>query len=693
MKKTLIALILIFALALTACGTGAESTSPAAHTAAPLSLDQSTGQWTGRGGSYKAELANVSQDVTRYTRCGEHEYSIVDHYALDDFTHFYRDGQEIGQSPDYVLWYQAAENGLWVLSQDYEEGSTSLSFFSLSGAEDFTAALNDGRPIYRSTVAAELVNEKLYVLYDCNELLAFDKAGQLVTDVPLDQAFNDLVQASNGQLYALNQSEAWLLNESGASFAFSFEDGQVFSGAYNDYLLFAAADGLYSMSSDGSIEPIVIWDECYLSFNNIFNVMPIDDEAYLVTDASGYVGYFGTYSYYRLYPASAEEVHPKVGLKLVSLSYDNLSSYIARFNSTNPNYYINYVNYMYDSYGNFYDTDEIIQRLNTEIISGNVPDMICFSRGAAPERYAAKGILADMKPMIESDPDISLDDIVLAKALETDGSIYLMDNTFILPTLEGKVENFANPWGWTLSEYKQLDSRFSDNQMTIYNITKDQFLRQLAIRYIRQAVDWEQGSCDFDNDTFKEILQYTLDLRETPEDLDNMVFGGSTARVAAGEQGTNAVFGTAVYPFDQSERSAGCEMSFIGWPTVDGSCGTDAYLDNAVGICNTGNQQACFEFVKFMLTSVDTDDEPLCMYAPKLEEAISKAIAEEKMNRQDAQKLWEFIAQIDSAEFYDETIMNIIQTQCQALFSGDKTVDETAKLIQSKVSLYVSEQS
>jgi hypothetical protein len=81
------------------------------------------------------------------------------------------------------------------------------------------------------------------------------------------------------------------------------------------------------------------------------------------------------------------------------------------------------------------------------------------------------------------------------------------------------------------------------------------------------------------------------------------------------------------------------------------------------------------------------------MYSPKLEEAISKAIAEEKMTQQDGAKLREFISQIEGISIYDSTIMNIIETQCQALLAGDKTVDETAKQIQSKVSLYIFEQS
>ena len=37
--------------------------------------------------------------------------------------------------------------------------------------------------------------------------------------------------------------------------------------------------------------------------------------------------------------------------------------------------------------------------------------------------------------------------------------------------------------------------------------------------------------------------------------------------------------------------------------------------------------------------------------------------------------------------------MDIINSECQAMFAGDKTPEETAELIQSRASLYVAEQS
>lgn len=41
---------------------------------------------------------------------------------------------------------------------------------------------------------------------------------------------------------------------------------------------------------------------------------------------------------------------------------------------------------------------------------------------------------------------------------------------------------------------------------------------------------------------------------------------------------------------------------------------------------------------------------------------------------------------------FDENILSIVSEECAAYFSGAKTIDETAALIQNRVSLYMAEQ-
>lgn len=55
-------------------------------------------------------------------------------------------------------------------------------------------------------------------------------------------------------------------------------------------------------------------------------------------------------------------------------------------------------------------------------------------------------------------------------------------------------------------------------------MTKEGFLKEIAARYIRTAVDWENGRCYFDCDDFIEILQASARIRENPESASGISF-------------------------------------------------------------------------------------------------------------------------------------------------------------------------
>ena len=58
----------------------------------------------------------------------------------------------------------------------------------------------------------------------------------------------------------------------------------------------------------------------------------------------------------------------------------------------------------------------------------------------------------------------------------------------------------------------------------------------------------------------------------------------------------------------------------------------------------------------------------------------------------DYDKFMELYNAVDSVYGYDEEIYNIVREEALAYFNGDKTVQDAAQLIQSRVNLYVNEQ-
>lgn len=113
--------------------------------------------------------------------------------------------------------------------------------------------------------------------------------------------------------------------------------------------------------------------------------------------------------------------------------------------------------------------------------------MLCFS-ALSPFPYISKGLLMDLTPLFAEDPELALDDLVIANALTAQGSMYVASGEFFFETLVGLPSRFENQYGWTLQDYLQIESAVSDDIQTIYNMTKEGFLKEIAARYIRTAV-------------------------------------------------------------------------------------------------------------------------------------------------------------------------------------------------------------
>ena len=62
------------------------------------------------------------------------------------------------------------------------------------------------------------------------------------------------------------------------------------------------------------------------------------------------------------------------------------------------------------------------------------------------------------------------------------------------------------------------------------------------------------------------------------------------------------------------------------------------------------------------------------------------------LGEDEAQRLKEQIASIQCVEKRISAVINIVSEESKAFFCGDKTCDETVKLIQNRVSIYLAEQ-
>ena len=63
------------------------------------------------------------------------------------------------------------------------------------------------------------------------------------------------------------------------------------------------------------------------------------------------------------------------------------------------------------------------------------------------------------------------------------------------------------------------------------------------------------------------------------------------------------------------------------------------------------------------------------------------------MTEEEIARFQELLRQVEHTELYDETAYAIIQEEVTVFLAGQRSAEETARIIQSRMSIYVSEQS
>lgn len=373
-----------------------------------------------------------------------------------------------------------------------------------------------------------------------------------------------------------------------------------------------------------------------------------------------------------------------------TLGFDSISQAVSSFNHNSQQYHVSISYYPKDGS----DKEAGLRQLNTEIISGKYPDMICFSQ-ISPGPFISKGILLDMDGILSNDPFLSSDDISVMPALKSLGGLYLLSNSITVNTLIAQYSRFGDRVGWTLEEYLDIESSVDSDAWVIYNITPEQFLKRVAQHYIEKAIDWENNKCCFDCEEFYSILEASKRIQNKPETAENMLIGFGGTLVAEGKLVSAVSMTDRVYAFAQNELDAGSKLSYIGWPTVDGRCGTDIALQQPVGIVSNSNHiDGCWEFIRSMITGIESNY-GIPIYRPLLEaqvqDAISNADSPVHMSEEQAERLYELLSLVDGLAFYDESVMSIIMKESEEYFANHRTAEETARIIQSKVSIYLSE--
>lgn len=461
-------------------------------------------------------------------------------------------------------------------------------------------------------------------------------------------------------------------------------------------------------------EPVEIfnWIDSDIDSSNINNILCLENDTYLV---SGWDSNWNTEL--NIVTKQKYEESEKEIITLGTLSYGNIKSAVVKFNKTNDKYRIKLKEYDVGNYEN------AINAINTDIVTGNAPDIIELNALSA-DNYIAKGLLEDLYPYFDNDADISSEDYVqsVLKAFEKDGKLYSFTPSFSIMSVLGRSSVVGDEPGWNLDDlYAALETQ-PEGTVAFANATKMEMLSAMCMMNIDEFIDYSTGKCYFDSEEFIDLLEFSNHFEDNV-DYSSEDYESELTQVYNGKAMLYPINIYQIEDFQFAKAVLGDDLTFIGFPSEDSS-GTVMSPTGIYGISSKSkHKEGAWTFLKTLLTDdYQSDRNSIWSFPIKnsvlddmFEEAMTPSYyTDENGNQVESPKMGmgmdDFMVDIMAAtqEEIDElkalidsissiyntqntSVLDLISEDASAFFEGQKSAKDVASVIQNRVQTYINE--
>lgn len=579
----------------------------------------------------------------------------------------------------------------------------------------------------------------------------FDKDGRYAGKISDEETyFSGIGQGKDGKIYVSYYDRA----AEGNSYVLAEVDfdgkklGKVYKnfvgGNGNDILTpgiekdFLVQDGTnvyeYDLATE-TAEPLFNWLDCDINGNYV-EKMGITEDGRLIVMINDWNG--GGYEMAFLDKKKTAELPVRETITIGSLyeGYD-LKEAVVAFNKSNDKYRVKIKAYYDTRDGSQDGYQNAITNLNNDIISGsNCPDIMDLST-LNIKQMVSKGVFEDLAPYLEKSTKLKREDYFdnILDSLTLDGVLVTIPYAFALQTVMGKTADVGDKMGWTLEEMIAFCEEHPGAQL--FDYADKSSILAYCLGYNEAAfIDWETGECKFDSPEFKQLLEF---VNKFPDEYDweSNDDKSTPEKLAAGEVLLNMAY---ISSYDDVQYSIaqfnGEPVTCIGFPDVSGGSGCSMHFQKTYGISSQSqHKDGAWEFIESVLAK-EPDDRYSDTFSTRkdvlakqreeatkvnyvtdengelvldedgnpIEEGSSGSVVmygssgggwsytyhrttEEEADLVDALIAVAVPVNMDSSN----QIVNIITEEADGYFKGQKSVDDVAGIIQSRIQLYVNE--
>ncbi len=405
---------------------------------------------------------------------------------------------------------------------------------------------------------------------------------------------------------------------------------------------------------------------------------------------------------------TAEEIE---NIKLISLAVLDLSwaleQAVVDYNRASMDYRIfikDYAEYNEIPYDN---TSGGMEKFKEDMLSGVIADMICTDNMNF-ESLANKGLFEDWYDIMKADETFNKDDYLpnFFEAYQSGDELLRLGTDFHILTSAAKTKYVGEKEGITPVELKALSETLPEG-MEIYDVYDRDIMASNYFHGMQNAyINRDKAECYFNTPEFMNMLELFASLPDGyRSNLNEMCYRDD--KVLLCNTGINT-------PIDYHALArttfADEEFTLVGYPMYADDGNGGIFSTNFTMSVNAQSKQqaAVWDFMKHLLSEeYQKKLSSMPIHLPTLENrmelATKQTMAKHYFNgvevnigaatEEEMAELMEYIKGIKTSYYHDRIIYNILMEEMEMLLAGDCTVQTAADMIQSRVSLYLSEQS
>lgn len=499
-------------------------------------------------------------------------------------------------------------------------------------------------------------------------------------------------------------------------------DFTVYAGNSKYELFLVNSYGVYGYNiGDSDKTQLMNYIDSDLGIYNVYNLLSINEQEF-----------FGSYNdpenynicMARFTKVAPEDVKDKKTIVLACAGIDwEVRSNVVSFNKNNEEYRISIQDYN-SLYSSDTDYQAGINRLNTDIVSGKVPDILLLDASMPVESYVSKGLFEDLKPYIEQDPELDINNYMpnILEAYSVDGRLYRLVPAYMINTLLAKTSEVGAERGWTVQDVNDLMSTKPEGTLFLSYTDRGSILRNCMAMAGNQFIDWETGKCSFDSEGFIEMLEF---FKQFPEQVDDAVYTdeywenyGSMWREGRAVAMMYTISNFRDFNYT-SKGTFGEPVTMIGFPSANEDGSAIIPVIQLAMSAKSSNKEGVWQFIRYYLTDEYQDaltyGFPLSIKSLNAmgEKAAKKSTYTDEngneveyddffylngvemiidpMTKEEVEALKEVLYSFTQLYNYDENLIQIIEEETAAFFNGQKSAGDVAAIIQSRAQIYVNE--